>query len=135
MLDPRHNATTTQFRQFGLAAAVLCFTAAYWFGRAPSAPATIGLLISGLGLALVTALAPNQLRIPFVLLSSLTAPIGWVVSHAILGLIYFAVITPIGLVLRLLGRTPMDLNFEPRRSTYWKRRGAPPDAVDYLRQS
>lgn len=48
-----------------------------------------------------------------------TYPIGWVVSHALLAVIYFAVMTPIGLVFRLVGRDPLQRRFS-KSGSYWE---------------
>jgi hypothetical protein len=48
-----------------------------------------------------------------------TLPIGLVVSFVMLGLFYFLLITPLGLVFRLLGRDPLHRRFDPKAETYW----------------
>ena len=49
----------------------------------------------------------------------LALPIGWVISHVLLGAVYYLVFTPIGLALRLLGHDPMLRRFEPQARSYW----------------
>lgn len=61
-------------------------------------------------------------------------PIGWTVSHVLLGLIFYGVITPIGLIMRLLGRDPMQRGFEPNAATYWEPREQVADVKRYFRQ-
>ena len=61
-------------------------------------------------------------------------PIGWTVSHVLLSIVFFGVVTPIGLALRLLGRDPLDRRFDAGASTYWRTREATPDARRYMRQ-
>ena len=51
-------------------------------------------------------------------------PLGWTVSHVILGVLYYLVITPGGLVMRLFGRDPMRLRLDPEAKTYWIERSA-----------
>jgi hypothetical protein len=46
-------------------------------------------------------------------------PLGWVMSHVILGIAYFLVITPVGLIMRAVGHDPMQRKFEPGAATYW----------------
>jgi len=60
-------------------------------------------------------------------------PIGWTVSHVILGAIYYAVITPLGLAFRVTGRDALGR----RRSspvTYWTGKQNPGGPAEYLRQ-
>ena len=46
-------------------------------------------------------------------------PIGLVISHAILAAVYYAVLTPIGLLMHLVGRDPMRRRFDPQAESYW----------------
>jgi hypothetical protein len=46
-------------------------------------------------------------------------PIGWTVSHLVLAIAYYGVLTPIGLVMRLVGRDPMQRAFDRAAPTYW----------------
>lgn len=75
------------------------------------------------GLALASAVfslvAPKANRPIFLGLALLTYPIGFVVSHVILGFLFFGLITPLGLFFRLIGRDPLDRRFEPDAPTYW----------------
>ena len=48
-----------------------------------------------------------------------------IVSPVVLGLIYFAVFTPVALVMRLAGRDAMARRFEPSQPSYWLPRDPP----------
>ena len=61
-------------------------------------------------------------------------PIGWTVSHLLLGVVYFVVITPIGLALRLLRRDPLERSFDHGATTYWVRHNPAGRIERYLRQ-
>ena len=61
-------------------------------------------------------------------------PIGFVVSHVILGAIYYLVFTPIGLLLRALGKDPMQRAFDRSAPTYWIEHDPHTDTRRYLRQ-
>ena len=61
-------------------------------------------------------------------------PIGFVVSHVILGAIYYLVFTPIGLLLRAAGKDPMQRAFDRNAKTYWVEHDPHADARRYLRQ-
>ncbi len=61
-------------------------------------------------------------------------PIGWTVSHLLLGAIFYLVLTPIGGIMRLLGYDPMHRKFEPEAESYWVRRSPKTDAAHYFRQ-
>lgn len=61
-------------------------------------------------------------------------PIGWTVSHILMGLIYSAILTPIGLALRLRGHDPLDLKAGGDRASFWNVREPPPTLERYFRQ-
>ncbi len=56
-----------------------------------------------------------------------------VVSPVVLGLIYFAVFTPVGLAMRLAGRDAMARRFEPAKPSYWIPRSPPGPREDSFR--
>ena len=62
------------------------------------------------------------------------APIGWVVSHVLLGLLYYLLVTPIGLIMRLVGYDPMQRKLDRSATTYWQLRPEPSQAKRYFRQ-
>lgn len=61
-------------------------------------------------------------------------PIGWTIAHAVLGVGFFGVIMPIGLVMKLLGHDPMNRSFDRKAETYWTRHEQVKDAKRYFRQ-
>ncbi|MEZ6319358.1 MAG: SxtJ family membrane protein [Phycisphaerales bacterium] len=63
-----------------------------------------------------------------------SAPIGWTVSTVLLGVVYFVVITPMGVVMRVFGYDPMARGFDGGRASYWEERDAPGGARRYFRQ-
>ena len=70
----------------------------------------------------------------FVGLSVITLPIGFVISHLILFTMFFVVMTPIGLLLRLSGRDPLARSLEPAQNSYWGARAPQPPVDRYFRQ-
>jgi Saxitoxin biosynthesis operon protein SxtJ len=65
-------------------------------------------------------LRPAWVKPIFLGLTLATWPIGWVVSHLALAIVYYLVITPIGLAMRIAGRDPLRRAFEPKAITYWE---------------
>ncbi len=59
--------------------------------------------------------------------------IGWFVSRLLLSLIYFVIVTPIGLISRMLGKKFIEAGFEKSKSSYWKKRINP--KIDYTKMS
>ena len=46
----------------------------------------------------------------------------WINMRVILGLFFYVVLTPVGLVFRLLGKDLIDQKIDRAAPTYWKRR-------------
>ena len=70
----------------------------------------------------------------FVGWSYLTYPIGFVVSHVLLAVLFFGVFTTVGLVMRLFGYDPMRKTFDRSATTYWVRHEESADVSRYFRQ-
>ena len=48
-----------------------------------------------------------------------------IVNPLVMAVIYFAVVTPTGLVMRALGKDPLRLRYDPDAESYWIRRDPP----------
>jgi hypothetical protein len=89
-------------------------------------------VISGLFLLLAAfvphVLAPaNRLWTKFgLLLHNIVSPIA-------LGILFFLVVTPTGLLMRLFGKDPLRLRFDPAAGSYWIKRDPPGPAADSLK--
>lgn len=56
-----------------------------------------------------------------------------IVSPIVLGLMFFAVFAPIGFIMRIAGKRPLNLKFEPAKDSYWilrKPPGPPPGSFN-----
>ena len=59
--------------------------------------------------------------------------LGHIVSPIAMAILFYLVITPIGLVMRVFGKAAMRVRFDPKASSYWLRRdppGPPPDSLN-----
>ena len=65
---------------------------------------------------------------------TLAFPIGWVVSHLVLGVAYYLVITPMGWLMRAFGHDPMQQGFDRRKASYWVEHNPGTSKRRYLRQ-
>ena len=74
----------------------------------------VALLVGVVGLV-----RPRAIRLVWIGMFYLAFPIGWVVSHLLLAVVLYLVFTPIGLLLRLLGRDPLERRFDPGAASYW----------------
>jgi hypothetical protein len=89
-------------------------------------------------LAIVVGVAglvrPAWIRPIFVGWMVLAFPIGWTISLVLLGLVFYGLFLPIGLVMRLLGRDALSLRPRPDLVSYWQVRPAQGDVRRYFRQ-
>lgn len=46
-------------------------------------------------------------------------PIGWVISHLVMGIIYYLVFTPIALVFKIIGRDALSRSIDKDAKSYW----------------
>jgi len=69
-------------------------------------------------LAVLGVISPPVIRPLYVALMRLTFPIGWCVSHVVLAIMYFLLLTPIGFLVRRF-HDPMERRFEPAADSYW----------------
>jgi multisubunit Na+/H+ antiporter MnhG subunit len=96
------SATTGQARDTGMAMVLICLLFAYWGQRPFFLPLAIILL-------LLTMTAPQVFRPLAVLWFGLSHVMGNVVSKVILTIIFFVLVTPVGLIRRGLGKDSMQL--------------------------
>ncbi len=128
--------TTRDLRQFGMIwlPAFLVLVGVMTFFYAESTSAAVALA----GLALVAGvtgyLRPGAIRPVFVGLMCVTFPIGWVVSHAIFLVVFYFVVTPIGLLMRLTGRDALERKLDRTASTYWHPYQQETSPARYLRK-
>ena len=85
--------------------------------------------------ALVTLIAPGVLTPLNRAWMKLGEMMGRVVNPVVLGVLFYAVITPFGVARQLLGADPMTRKFEPALKTYWIDREPPgPEADSFNNQ-
>jgi len=85
-------------------------------------------------LAALFALVPPLRRPLYVGWMLAVFPIGWLVSHVVLGVVFYIVLTPIGLLMRLVGRDPLHRRFDRQARSYWIERHKEIDSSRYFRQ-
>jgi Saxitoxin biosynthesis operon protein SxtJ len=114
----------------------LCFAVVGVVVGRKSGSAFLPRLVWGAGgtLTLCYLVLPAVRRPIFIAWSYLTYPLGWIVSHVLLVLIFFVVLTPIGLVVRLLGHDLLHQKFDPSVASYWTPRQKTDDFRRYFQQ-
>ena len=90
---------------------------------------SVAVLVPAVGL-----FVPGLLRVVYLASMWTTFPIGWLVSHLILAIVFYVVMTPIGLLMRLVGYDPMNRRFDPDAETYWSPQESTDDTDRCFRQ-
>jgi hypothetical protein len=103
-----------------------------WRSDAPVLATLLAAVALGVGVA--GLLAPRSIRLVYLGAVYAAFPIGFVVSWLILGVVYFLVITPIGLCMRLARRDPLERRFERGAKSHWTPAAKARSPSDYFRQ-
>lgn len=110
--------TTSELRKFGLTIGIafaILGGVLFWRDR----PIWIYPEFVAAALILAALLVPGLLRPVERIWMKAAHMLGIVMTHIILTLAFFLVITPIGLIMRLFGRDPMRRKFNRSASSYW----------------
>jgi hypothetical protein len=76
-------------------------------------------IILGSGLVVLGAVFPFALKQIYRAWMGLAFTMGWIVSSLLIILLYYLMVTPIGLIARLVGKKFLDLRFREEKGTYW----------------
>lgn len=126
-LDPAQEAT--QARKSALLVGVVLLAIAawnFWKDRPPVYLTTGGI---GLLLLLISATWTTGALVFHRNWMRVAAVLGYINSRIILGITFFFMITPVGLVTKLFGRNPMRRR-GPKQDTYWIPRAKPHQAPE-----
>jgi len=80
-------------------------------------------------------MAPRFMRVVYVGMAYLAFPIGFVLSHLLLAAVYYLVLTPIGLLMRVVGYDPLNRRFDAGAESYWSPRDSQENVSRYFRQT
>lgn len=120
-------------RRFGLTMAAVCalVTAAGWWRGRPTSP---GLPALALVFTLAALTRPRLLAPLNSAWARLGALLNHVVSPLVLGVVFFGLMTPYAVVLRLRGRDLLRRRADPTLKTYWITRQDALDPAGFRRQ-
>ena len=111
--------STGELRRFGLIVGNVFLWLGLWWMFRHRFPTLAPWFAGGGGLLVLLGLAaPRMLLLPHRLWMALGALMGSVMTRVILAVIFFGVVTPIGLIMRLLGHDLMDRG-RRERSSHW----------------
>lgn len=106
----------------------------YWHHARPQIAGCMLLLAVAVGVA--CGRSPTWRRRLYLGWMALVFPIGYIVSFTLLAVIYYLVITPIGLALRLAGKNHFAMHLDRQASSYWIKCPQPSkiELTSYFRQ-
>jgi len=134
MIEIDWNPTRRFLRQFAALFVLFFWTIGAWryWGKDQ---ATVGIVLAAIGcLGIVGYFLTPMMRVIYVTWMTVLFPVGWVVSHVVLSLVFFLVLTPVGVIMRLFGYDPMRKRFDRSAESYWRRRDGNRDVSRYFRQ-
>ena len=113
--------TKSDFRKFGITIGVfLMVFAGFLFWRGKESYEI--LLISGLVLCILGLTIPAALKPIYWGWMVFSAILGWIMTRVILSLLFYVVITPIGLFSRSFGNQFLELKWDKSKESYWNTR-------------
>jgi hypothetical protein len=95
--------------------------------------ATVIWVVGG-GLSLLYAGVAAARRPVFLAWTRATYPIGWAVSRLVMAVVFFLVVTPVGVLVRRFGRDPLERRFDGGATSYWVEREGEAEPSRYFRQ-
>jgi saxitoxin biosynthesis operon SxtJ-like protein len=117
-------------RRFGVILAVfLAGVAALWLWRGHTGRAGVA-GVAALLAGLLPFAAPSLWLRFFALWMRGAEALGWVMTRVLLSVFFFVALTPIGLLMRLFGKRPLDLAWKDGRATYWIDKAAQDASVE-----
>ena len=135
LLQINRHPAAKELRWFGVLLAgfvVVAGALAHWQLEAPAAARIIW--AAGAALAAVYATVRPLRRWIYLGWIYAAFPIGWTVSHLLLGAAYYLVLTPIGLLVRWIKGDPLGRELDRDAPTYWTERPPVRDVRRYFRQ-
>jgi hypothetical protein len=110
-----------EVRKFGLLFSAVCALAGLvmlWKGGSRA-----WILFALAGMFLVTGLVwPRALRLFYVVWMRFAALLAWINTRVLLSALFFLVLTPVGLVFRLMGKDLLEQKIDRSKATYWVKR-------------
>jgi hypothetical protein len=117
--------TTKELRKFGLTIGIFFLIIAAWLFW-QQRPSFTYFAYIGAGFALLGMLTPTLLRPIYKIWMAFALIMGFIMTRAILTILFFGVFTPIGLIARLLGKDLLDERRDQKATTYWVKRPSQP---------
>ena len=135
LIEVNWNPPRNQLRQFAVLFLIFIGglgTVLYFKGK----PLIVSEILWNLSwvVCLAGVIYPPLVRPVYVVMMAVALPIGFVVSTILMLVIYYLIVTPIGLVMRLFGYDPMRMRPAAGTESFWIERPKASDVRRYFRQ-
>ena len=111
--------TNKDLRQFGIVLGLILIALGGLHFRKGNDAIFPWLLTIGLLSVVTGTFLPGILRPTYKVFTKVTHAIGWFNTRVILIVVYYFILTPIGLLMRLFGKDPMDRKIKKYADSYW----------------
>jgi hypothetical protein len=130
------NPEKKQLRTFGTIAllAAACLFLLFYLLKGLAIQKSVIIFAVGLVIFIISRTSLKFTKMIYLGLTLVTLPIGLAVSFIVLALFYFLLLTPLGLIFRLIGRDSLGLKFNLAANSYWKKCSGSGSIERYFRQ-
>jgi len=131
------NPPQSQLRSFNIICPIACLALSALLYAFKGLDIRWALTITAAGLAVFCAglISLKITKAVFLGLTVLTLPIGYAVSFVLMAIFYYLILTPLGLVFRLIGRDVLRRRFDRSAKSYWISRDPSRSLESYFHQS
>lgn len=120
-MTDRINTAPKELRKFGILFTVVFLALAAFAGYKGNG--AWPWLIGAAGFFLITGLFVHGLLRPvYIGWMKFAFLLGWVNTRLILGIFFYLILTPVGLIMRLIGRDALQRKLDRKATTYWIKR-------------
>jgi hypothetical protein len=136
LIDINWRPEKRELRKFGLIAIVVLGAVSillrFVFKVETALPTAI--FIAGLCIFIISLISAEATRIIYLAMTLAALPFGLVINVLVMGVFYFFILTPLGLVFKAVGRDVLNRRFEARAKTYWIKRQQNKTPQSYFHQ-
>ena len=123
----------SDIRKFGITLGIILIIIAgflFWKEKEPFQMfLTIGVILCVLGVAIPVVL--KQLYWIWMILATI---LGWIMTRVILSVLFYVLISPIGLIARIFGKQFLELRWNKSKNSYWNYRPVKSKRISYEKQ-
>jgi len=135
MIEINFQPTNKQLRIFGGTLAVFAFlVGAIVYHRSSSLVWAGSVTAIIFTIAAIGLLLPRFMRMVYVTWMICVFPIGWIISHTVMAVVYYGLFTPVGFLRRTFFGDPLTRRLDRTADSYWHELEPTENKQSYFRQ-